>query len=205
MTQIAQAQTTDHLLFATTLSRQEFATFVSTYRVPTLTYMMLEEQPDRVVTPDERHNLLRFERFKHNVDLTVYTSGRIFHEQGELRWERQQANVQLVYTGDSRWQPNLQPTAPSSTLDASTSKDREYLLFGKRLDVTQHSYAQPGDFAEVRIPRVLHYPHPDGLADKERLHLVVCEYIDTTTGVTVAYRFKGFPRSEKDSEITEGK
>jgi len=202
MTQATQTHATDHLLFTSTLSGEGFATFVRAYRVPTCTFMMLEEQPRRVVKQEERKNLLRFEHFDPNFNLTSYTSGRIFHEQGELLWERHQANVQIVYTGHTAWQPDLLPTTQPSTLNAYTLKDREYLLFGKRLDSKQHPSAQAGDFAEVRIPRLLHYPHPPELANKDRLRLVVCEYIDSATAVTVAYRFKGFPRPKEDAETT---
>ncbi len=53
--------------------------------------------------------------------------------------------------------------------------------------------AQEGDFAEVRIPRLLRYPRlsPDAKADY--LQLAVCEYIAPATGTSVAYRFWSKP------------
>lgn len=198
MTQATQVHyAIDELLLAGTLSGDEFAAFVRAYRVPpnSPTLMLLEEQPHHVVKEQERQDLLCFALFDRAFDFTPYTSGRIFHELGELHWERQQANVYIVYTGHKAYQPNLQKaTTPSAldtfALDTYTPNDRGYFLFGKRLNQKQVPSAQAGDFAEVRIPRFLRYPVLPHLAPADRIRLVVCEYSDPITGLNVAYRFK---------------
>ena len=154
------------LLLAGTLLEKDFAAFLQTYNntIPHRTspdapvFMLLEAQPHRVIEQDARQDLLHFAFFDPNFDFTPYTSGRIFHALGELRWERQHPEVQIVYTGHKEYKPELQD-ARESMLDACISKDREYFLFGKRLDQQQLDRigpaAQAGDFAEVRIPRLL--------------------------------------------------
>ncbi len=185
------------LLLSGTVPQDTFIALIQQYQIPSreATFMLLEVQPHHVIRQDERQDLLRFELFDPAFDFTPYTSGRIFHEQGELRWERQQANVQIIYTGHKEWQPTL-PTSTYEELKDYTFKDRSYLLFGQRLARRQleliGSTAKKGDFAEVRIPRLLRYPQlPDELENEDFLCLVMCEYIDSATALTVAYRFKG--------------
>ncbi|MBV9391019.1 MAG: hypothetical protein JOY96_03910, partial [Verrucomicrobia bacterium] len=48
--------------------------------------------------------------------------------------------------------------------------------------------AQPGDFAVVRIPRVLHYPLP--LNDEPAARLLVYEYRNELTGNVDLFRFQ---------------
>jgi hypothetical protein len=201
------------ILVAGTILEEKFASFIQAYskKVASITspeapaLMLLEEQPHRVIEQEARQDLLSFEFFDPNIDFTPYTSGRIFHGLGELRWERQHPKVQIVYTGHKEYRPEL-PDARETTLDAYIPRDREYFLFGKRLDEKELDRigpaAQPGDFAEVRIPRLLRYPQLPTIADAERVQLVMCEYIDPTTALNVAYRFKSLVRFQKQSETT---
>ena len=189
------------ILLAGTILEKNFASFIHAYNknipfstlpdVPTL--MLLEAQPRHVIEQNARQDLLHFALFDPTFDFTPYTSGRIFHALGELRWERQHLKVQIVYTGHKEYKPVLKD-ARETTLDACIPKDREYFLFGKKLDKKELDRigpaAQLGDFAEVRIPRLLRYPQLPMLADAERVQLVMCEYVDPTTAVNVAYRFK---------------
>ena len=214
---MAQATQTERasgeLLLAGTILEENFASFIHAYYnnkpsstlpdVPTL--MLLESQPRRVIQQDARQGLLRFALFDPTFDFTPYTSGRVFHALGELRWERQHPKVQIVYTGHKEYKPVLKD-AREITLDAYIPKDREFFLFGKRLNEQQldriRPAAHPGDFAEVRIPRLLHYPPLPTLANAERVQLVTCEYVDPETAVNVAYRFKNLVPFPKPSEMT---
>lgn len=188
-------------LLSTTLSEKEFAAFVRSYRVPPdtpdtpehRTLMLLEQQPRQVIEPEERQDLLRFSIFNRAFDFAPYTSGRIFHQLGELRWERHASHVHVVYTGHSEYQPDWQDVRKEE-LDNRYKVPRAYFLFGKRLDKPQlermKPAAQDGDFAEVRIPRLLSYPKLDTIEKAELVQLVVCEYIDDATGANIAYRFQ---------------
>src|SRR5579872_6634042 len=92
----------DELLLAGTVSGEDFTAFLQAYQVPAAiepgapTLMLLEEQPRRVVAENARQDLLYFAVFDPDFDFTLYTAGRIFHRLGELRWERQQTEVQVV-------------------------------------------------------------------------------------------------------------
>ncbi len=202
------AQTTEELLLAGSVPHKDFSAFIKAYKIPddAITLMLLEKQPRDVVKPKARQGLLLFERFNPKADFapyTSYTSGRIFHTQGELRWERQQADMQVVYTGDREYKPELNDSEEMA-LGAYDSVTRSYFLFGKRLDEKQLQRigpaAQLGDFAEVRIPRLLRYPPLEELKDAERFQLAVCEYIDRATGANITYRFKNLVPFQKSQE-----
>lgn len=207
-------QAIGELLLAGTIAAGDFTTFIRAYSSTFLrsapsgapTLMLLESQPRLVIEEDARQDLLLFAYLDPGFDFTPYTSGRIFHALGELRWERQHSGVQMLYTGHKEYQPRL-PDARATDLNTSIPKDRSYFLFGKRLDEQQLGRigpsARPGDFAEVRIPRLLRYPALPALAKAERVQLVICEYEDADTGVTVAYRFKQLVPFSKPAEIEE--
>ncbi|MBV9688659.1 MAG: hypothetical protein JO202_03005 [Ktedonobacteraceae bacterium] len=194
-------QAIGELLLAGTIADADFAGFLQTYSsiIPpstspdSPTLMLLEAQPRHVIAQEERQGLLHFALFDPRFNFAPYTSGRIFHALGELRWERQHSNIQIVYTGHKAYKPQLQDVKETE-LDGYAFEDRKYFLFGKRLDQEQLKRigprAQAGDFAEVRIPRLLRYPPLPTLANAERVQLVMCEYIDSTTALNVAYRFK---------------
>ena len=212
MAQEAQTErATGELLFAGTIQEEDFTAFLQAYHIPHSTQpdahalMLLEAQPRRVIEMNARQELLHFAFFDPSFDFTPYTSGRIFHALGELRWERQHPNVQIVYTGHKEYRPEL-PDASETPLDAYITNDRKYFLFGKRLGKEQLDRigpaAQFGDFAEIRIPRLLRYPQLPALAGAERVQLVMCEYVDSETAVNVAYRFKELLPFLRQSEMT---
>jgi hypothetical protein len=198
-------QTTTDLLLGGYVQNKNFSSFIKAFTVPhdTTTLMLMESQPRYIVQPEQRRDLLLFSEFKADTDFAPYTSGRIFHAYGELRWERHSSQVQVVYTGDAQYAPELPPNEPQ-TLKECERVIRNYLLFGKRLEEPQRlrigSAAQPGDFAEVRIPRLLRYPTLPELANAQRIQLAVCEYMDQITGVNVAYRFQGLVPFQQSGE-----
>lgn len=199
------------LLVAGTMSTEGFAAFVKNYTPPpgTTTLVLMESQPDHVVEPGERQDLLRFVLFDPKMDFKPYTSGRIFNEYSEIRWEKHHSDIDIVYTGNEEYRPDLQnaKVRDPRKLDGCKLVSRKYFLFGKRLDAAGLDHigavAQEGDFAEVRIPRLLRYPRLDSLGDAERVQLAVYEYVDLKTGTNVAYRFHGlvpFDPSQKPQE-----
>jgi hypothetical protein len=211
MTQAAPNQwARDELLLAGTIPAKDFTALLRSYHsaispdlssdAPAL--MLLESQPRRIITQDERQDLLRFTLFDPDFDFTPYTSGRIFHTMGELRWEREHAGVQIVYTGHKAYKPALQD-AQKIALDDRRYRDRAYLMFGKRLDRQELARSGATTFAEVRIPRLLHYPQVPALAGAERVQLVAREYLDAATAVNVAYRFKNLARFPEQAETQE--
>lgn len=154
-------------------------------------YFLGERLPQEVIDePDKRRDLLYFERYEHcnkAKPLIYYTSGRIFADSFELRWERDEATWRVVYLGMERKVAPLQ--APTNSI-LGARRTKYYYLFGQRLRQDQIR-GIPGDgdfFAEARIPRLLHYPSGQVGADKEHMGLVVYEYLDTL-GQVQAFRF----------------
>ncbi len=192
------------LLFAGIAEEKDFITFIKDYQpLPdSKTLMLLEIQPRYVVAPEQRQGLLLFAPFQTGFDVTPYTAGRIFHNDGELRWERLHSLVHIVYTGNAAYTPAVKDMQKSGeeALDDYDPTTRKYFLFGKRLDKEQIAQigpaAQEGDFAEVRIPRLLRYPP----IDAERVQIAVCEYIHRTTGANSASRFYDLVPFSKSKE-----
>ncbi len=170
---------------------------------------LVEKLPAHVVRPQERLDLLRFAPFDSNVLFAEYTSGRIFQSDTELRWEQDgQQQLHVVYMGPERSLPGLQDVASLTQVqeqasiwrlnkDGKTQKllkkrDSHYYLFGERLSPQELERigrpAQPGDFAELRIPRLLRYPRLEN--EKRRVRLVVGEFVDDKTGIVELFRFQ---------------
>ncbi len=210
MTQVLE-KATGELLLAGFVKSADFVQFLHADSIPSgpSTLMLLEALPRHVVQPQDRQNLLYFAPFDPDFNFTQYTSGRIFHAFGEIHWERQQEHIQIVYTGKREYKPQVEE-GEEQPLDGAECQPGYYLLFGKRLDTTQLErigpVAQKGDFAEVRIPRLLRYPLVDSVPgvdsaqEAERVQLVICEYRNPDTGANIAYRFKGLVPFQKKQE-----
>lgn len=171
---------------------ENISALLKEYRLPPdmSALTLVEMQPLSYIEQHQRQDLLRFAHFENTFDLTSYTSGRIFHREGELRWEKQADAIQLVYTGLEQYRPEFKVSARIE-LNTWQVPDRRYFLFGKRLNDPEllrriGPLAKTGDFAEARIPRLLRYPAPPGV---ERVQLVVREYSDPESGAGVAFRF----------------
>jgi len=154
--------------------------------------IFLEMQPQKMVGRGERENLLYFADYpcKPPRLISEYTAGRIFHEEFELRWEKSNSKIQAVYIGKRCTVPLLEEKA--DVLKDCVRSASSYYLFGKRLDDKAVERigepAQKGDFAEVRIPRLLRYP-----VKNERMSYVkldIYEYRHKETNERVLFRFR---------------
>jgi hypothetical protein len=152
-----------------------------------------------IITQKERRDLLRFTYVKEGTPCTEYSSGRIFQEDRELRWERQREILRVVYLGPTDTDAEAVfveygMVKKQKELDAlkKSVELTHYSLFGERLKSDDLPYfgktAQPGDFAVLRIPRVLRYPVP--LDGKPSARLQVCEYLNEVTGSVDLFRFQ---------------
>ena len=162
-------------------------------------HILLEMLPQRIVGKDDRQNLLFFAEYPCKLPhlISDYTAGRIFHEEFELRWEKFDSGTQVVYIGKQRALPRLTDDIDILTENTSLLKDcakitSSYYLFGKRLNDTARKNigppAQKGDFAEVRIPRLLRYPVKE--QDKEYVKLSIYEYRHKATNERILFRFR---------------
>ena len=157
--------------------------------------LLAERLPMSDMAQQTRQNSLIFSYFVASSSCSTYTSGRVFQDDRELRWERQGNTMHVVYVGPAEYEVALQAYGlkKSPVLDTLTKRAEPtyYYLFGERLrpeDVAKLGrVAQAGDFAVVRIPRMLRYPVE---ANGERYaRLVVCEYEDAT-GQVALFRFQ---------------
>ena len=157
---------------------------------------MAEQIPTHFITSQqERENLLSFTNYNSELSCAEYTSGRIFQEDRELRWEKQgDDTLHVVYIGPEENEGELRDDQLKNYAAFNTFTKRSeptyYYLFGERLihkDPRQPDKAAlPGDFAVLRIPRTLNYPVP---RDNNRYaRLAVCEYLEA--GRLALFRFQ---------------
>ncbi len=155
---------------------------------------LAEQLPQHVVTQDQRKELLRCEHFNANAKFTDYTSGRIFAEAFELRWEKERNMFRVVYVGAERTMSPLK-VQRDLTLEKKASA-KPYYLFGEQLGSEGLERIGPvaveGDFAELRIPRLLHYPVEK---PKRYVQLYIQEYVDKGTGDVALFRFQAIKSS----------
>ena len=133
--------------------------------IPVSGWMFLEQVPDRWLEPAERVDGIRLTSFDAQTDWNRWGRGRVFGEAWELRWEGGRA----VYTGPER---ELAGFRKERDLPPDPTQAR-YILWGTR---------DGGQFLELRVPRVLHYPLTSG-----RVRLVVAEWVDDV-GESIASR-----------------
>ncbi len=188
---------------------EDIDALIAACKFPPDALFLVEMLPQHVVVkPKERQDLLRFAYFDGKIRFSMYTSGRIFHPEFELRWQKNDGKIQVVYVGTKRDLPSLEVMSDAdletsrreSVPDLRTFRRRHYYLFGERLrtgdldkigvPLEERDFA----FAEVRIPRLLlYYPAPQ---NAQRVRLVVREYLDEGTDEVKLFRFERLEPAE---------
>ncbi len=169
------------------------------FQPPGEALLLVEQMPRRVVSARERQDLLRFEIYRPEIDVLAYTSGRVFQQEYELRWEKlEDGLVQVVYLGTELNKKMLQDYRLKenetffSLLESQKLQYREkrYHLFGKKLEEKgwpESTKTGSGKiFIEAGIPRILSYPVHDS---PQRVQLIVREYVCQETGQIEYFRF----------------
>ncbi len=158
---------------------------------------LAEQLPRHLITRQrDRLDLLKFTYVKDSLPCTDYTSGRIFQYDRELRWEKQADRVRLIYLGAEEGSEALQEAGMSEKKELGTFAKRAvptyYYLFGERLKSGTleklGEVAQLGDFAVLRIHRILRYPVEQN--DLPYIRLAACDYLEKATGRVVLFRFQ---------------
>ena len=213
---------TSEILYTGQVKREELATFIETcgFRSgPTSgIYFLAENSPTQVIAPQDRQNLLIFDFFNLNIPFANYSTGRIFSKQGELRWEGQYGDLRIIYLGDPSFASvkNAVDFVYKANFSEKNAKlaeldqhERFYYLFGTKLDLYtieqingEHTKnpVKRGDFAELRIHRILRYPAPGHVPDKGYVQLQVQEYIDPASGQIQFFRFQGLDEERNIGE-----
>lgn len=178
---------------------QDITAFIHACRFPPAAFVLVEQLPQHVIAhPQERQDLLRFARLSDGIDAGLYTSGRVFHPDFELRWEPEAHKTRVVYLGQARDLPELSPGKKLDEWQAGLQpREKSYYLFGKYLNKKElERMGLPegqGYYAEVRIPRLLQYPEK-----ARRVQLVVREYLEKRTNQVQLFRFQDLKPAEEN-------
>lgn len=219
-TQECIGQVTQDKLYAS--STGDLAALLGGCAFPDNAFFLAENLPAHAVTDRQaRQDLLYFTRVrdvkKRNIDIGSYTSGRIFCPEFELRWQhrRDTGGTQLVYTGPEAAWPDLLKPYLDNPLDAKESfshyQPRHYYLFGEALQQARlGEMGLPAEvdearwyYAEVRIPRLLRYPYRPAKPERQRVQLIVSEYINEDTQEVLWSRFRDLEEERLKTEKGE--
>jgi len=182
----------------------DIAALINACNFPQQAFILTENFPSyRVNDQREKQNLLRFARLEDGLDeMSNTTSGRVFHKKFELRWEKRDHEYWVIYLGAKRDLPALKVDEDILKKLQKHEESKHYYLFGEVLDSQRLSSmgleGSTGYYAEVRIPRLLHYP-PLPNAPR-RVRLVICEYVDKTTGSVQLFRFQNLEPEPEEKQ-----
>jgi hypothetical protein len=175
----------------------DIAAFIKACAFPDNPYVLVERFPPRIIPNEERRQLLRFGHLSSGIDPADSISGRVFAQHFELRWQEEDGEYHVVYLGEKRHIPQLEKDEETLAKLKKREEPKRYYLFGEYLDGSKlrnmglQEEAGTSYYAEVRIPRLLHYPI-EGQA--RRVRLEVCEYVEEETGAVQLFRFQGLER-----------
>lgn len=156
---------------------------------PPESLMMLERVPSTFLSDDEREKGICLRQYDASENFEAWEQGRIFHDDFELRWEKQDSTFTIIYIGE----PKELPMLDTKELSDFEPHDDNYYLWGEKMTTdTLQSIGQPETanlFLELQIPRLLHYPVPNR-NEKFRVKLSARHYLNAKTGALEFYRFR---------------
>ncbi|WP_052887900.1 CRISPR-associated protein Csx19 [Thermogemmatispora carboxidivorans] len=171
---------------------------------PSGAFFLGEHLPSRVVDDNRqmRRLLVRFARLSEVQQMaqdplpwTAYSWGRVFCEEGELRWDGSEGELRVVYLGQAHLLAE-HLRASSRPVEGLKRRSTQYYLFGERprrvkpQEVGVAPEEEPRLFLTTRIPRPLFYP-VELLSTTKRVTLKIYCYCDPADGATVYFRFAG--------------
>lgn len=177
---------TEHICWGTT---ENLFPIVQALACPPTSLMMLERVPSTFLSDDEREKGICLRKYDISENFEAWEQGRIFHDDFELRWEKQDSAFAVVYIGGTKELP-MTNSRPLSNLE---TQDESYYLWGEKVTAdTLELIGQPETtnlFLELQIPRLLHYP-VSRKNKKFRVKLSARHYLNTETGSLEFYRFR---------------
>ena len=149
--------------------------------------MMLERVPSAFLPDAERENGICLRKYDISEKFDNWERGRIFHNNFELRWERQEDAFAVVYIGE----PKRLPRIDNKLL--SEFQDESYYLWGEKMTADTLKRINQREtvnlFLELQIPRLLSYPVSNG-NEKFRVKLSARHYLNPETSALEFYRFR---------------
>lgn len=203
------------IMYTGTLLGPELTELIYACNFPQDTRFLGEQLPEHIVNDRQQKDFLVFTWYASRLPFSSYNTGRIFHEQGELRWESRADTFQIVYLGSEQYsdilishkceiQPEFTALLHKKELHSIL---KNYILFGKVLAPEIGTPENHSTYAEARIPRLLHYPLHKSQQQQstERVEISVIEYTHKGTGQILASRFQALQpmSSQKDQQTRE--
>jgi hypothetical protein len=177
---------TEQICWGTT---EKLIPIVQALECPTESLMMLERVPITFLSDDERQKGICLWKYNKDKNFEAWEHGRIFHNDFELQWEKQDVAFVVVYIGESKALP-MPDTKPLSDFE---THDESYYLWGEKMTADSlKRIDQPVTtnlFLELQIPRLLRYP-VSNRNEKFRVKLSVRCYLNSETGTLEFYRFR---------------
>ena len=156
---------------------------------PPESLMLLERIPKAFLSDDEQKNGICLQAYNASKDIETWERGRIFHNNFELRWERQESVFVIVYIGE----PTALPMLHTKSLSEFEIQDETYYLWGERMSAdaleSMNQIEATNVFLELQIPRLLFYP-VSNQDEKNRVKISVRHYLNPETGDLEFYRFR---------------
>jgi len=151
--------------------------------------MMLERVPSSFVSEAEQEKGICLRKYDASENFEAWERGRIFHNDFELRWEKQDGPFVAVYIG----KPKTLPMLDAKLLSDFETQDESYYLWGEKMttaDLKRIKQPETANlFLELQIPRLLSYP-VSNRNEKFRVKLSARHYLNSETGTLEFYRFQ---------------
>jgi CRISPR-associated protein (TIGR03984 family) len=177
---------TEQICWGTT---EKLSTIVQALDCPPELLMMLERVPTAFLSDDEQKPGICLQKYDASENLEAWERGRIFHNNFELRWEKQGGVFVIVYIGE----PTELPMPHIKSLSEFEIQDETYYLWGERVSAGNlKRIGQPETanlFLELQIPRLLPYP-VSNRGGKSRVKISARHYLNLETGDLEFYRFR---------------
>ena len=176
----------EHICWGTT---ENLFPIIRALDCPPESLMMLERVPSTFLSDYKQEKGICLRKYNASENFEAWEQGRIFHDDFELRWEKQDSVFVVVYTGE----PKTLPMLDTSALSDFEPQDDSYYVWGEKVTADNlELIGQPETttlFLELQIPRLLHYP-VSNKNKKLRVKLSVRHYLNAKTGSLEFYRFR---------------
>jgi hypothetical protein len=170
---------------------EELNSIVQSLNCPPESLMMLVRVPTTFLQEAQRENGICLQKYDAGENFDAWEQGRIFHDDFELRWEKENGHFNVVYIG-KEISLSIFTEEESVKLSEMQTEIVNYYLWGEKLTKDNLKLiGQPETanlFLELQIPRLLRYP-VSNRNERFRVKLSVRHYLNSNTGALEFYRF----------------
>ena len=178
---------TFHICWGTT---EKLLPIVKSLSCPPESLMMLERASSTFLSDNEREKGICLSRYDERENFEAWEHGRIFHDNFELKWKKQDSTFVVIYIGEPKDLPMLDNNRELFDFELH---DHDYYLWGEKVTADTLELIGQSEtenlFLELQIPRFLYYP-VSNKNKKFRVKLSVRHYQNAKTGHLEFYRFR---------------